>query len=175
MAAGRPVGTWEHGHGLYGLHLLLQLRQVGDAQDHGRLEVVQGALSNDPRPPWWGPARRSARCGASWGCRGRRDRQGLYDKKAKKSLNCTSTPSLRVEDRAPSPPQSHAERRRLHVVRLLEPKVKHETFQNRCGDSRVDTGTTTTGGAGSGYKNTEGGPSGTDATPRTSPCKLRAG
>ena len=36
-------------------------------------------------------------------------------------------------------------------------KVKHETFQNRCGDSRVDTGTTTTGGAGSGYKNTEEG------------------
>ena len=34
-------------------------------------------------------------------------------------------------------------------------KVKHETFQNRCGDGRIDTGLATTGGAGSGHKDTQ--------------------
>lgn len=36
-------------------------------------------------------------------------------------------------------------------------KSEYETFQNRCGDNRVDTGVGTRGGAGAGYKNTANG------------------
>ena len=49
----------------------------GDAQDHGRLEVVQGAFVERPRGHHGGDRRGDRRdVGASWGCRGRRDRQG---------------------------------------------------------------------------------------------------
>ena len=180
MAAGGQSERGEHGHGLYvgsiychsnydksGMRKIMADSKWSKVHLSNNLEATMVGTGAAIGGLVLGPI--GAAAGAGIG-------KALYDKKGEKVSELyvdTKVSELKIE-RLPLRKAMPNDDDHMSYD-CSNRKVKHETFQNRCGDSRVDTGTTTTGGAGSRYKNTEEGPSGTDATPRTSPCKRRAG